>query len=61
MKDIPLVITPKTMRDHQVTLRVVYKVKYHWRVRLAMALLKLAGRIGGIAIQDDSLDVSNTL
>lgn len=45
-----VLITPKMMREHKFTVTVTcnVKVRYHWRVRLALWLLKLGARIGGI-------------
>lgn len=45
-----VLITPETMRDHEftVTTKCNVTVRYHWRVRLALWLIKLGARIGGI-------------
>lgn len=53
MKPSTIVITPKTMREHRVTATVRYRIKYHWRVIVAMMLLKMAAMIGGITLVEE--------
>jgi hypothetical protein len=50
-----ILITPKLMKEHEVTITIYIHVKNHWRVSLALFLFRLGGFIGGVKIktQDD--------
>lgn len=50
MKSQTVTITPDVMREHEAVMNITInvKVRYHWRVKLALWLILLGCRIGGI-------------
>jgi|AMWB02.1.fsa_nt_gi hypothetical protein len=56
MKIRLVTIEPKDMKRFGVTITAGYAFahRYHWRVRLGMFLIRLAGLVAGVSVEEEA-------